>query len=337
VDIMNWFDSLPAALATVPCGSGTHTVRWEAGQLTLPSHPDAEAELVLGALGGGKPACVTIAETWAGHEADLAVLAAGPRCAADRVSVGWEEVAQQRAQLPGGLPQAMSLRPANPAPWAGGPGGPGAPGAPGAPAAPGAPRPGQAPGRPQAAAAVQAVLGVPASALGPGMAENIRRVQRRLEVLELLALGSALQFRLSGAVAAAWAERDRANERAALRPQFAAALTGRFAPVAQEWLGIDPDAVTVTPHEGPGWGTMELTGSGRDRRLRVALPVGWLATVWACGLAVVDGHLVVAVDQPGYPRARVLGLPAPDAGPVTIEAEAAADANASLPAWRIVA
>src|SRR5215472_13621362 len=94
---MSWFDSLPPAEATVPCGAGAHTVRWTAGQLTLPAHPDAEAERVLGALGGDKPQCVTLTETWARHTADLAVLITGPRCAADRVRVDRDEVAAQRA------------------------------------------------------------------------------------------------------------------------------------------------------------------------------------------------------------------------------------------------
>ena len=319
---MNWFDSLPAADATVPCGSGSHTVRWQAGQLTLPSHPDAEAELVLGALGGDKPACVTVAENWGRHAADLAILTAGPRCAADRVSIGWDDVARQRADLPQGLLQAIAVTRHTSAP------GPGASGA------PGTPRPGPVRSRPPGPGGPGGPGRLP-SALAPGMAENIRRVERRLEVIELLALGPALQFRLSGAVCAAWAEPDRANERAALRPQFAAALTGRFAPAAREWLGIDPDAVTVTPHEGSGWGAIELTGSGQERRLRAVLPVGWLASVWACGLAVVDGHLVVAVEQPGYPEARVLALPAPDAEPVTITVHAEGTDPAGLPTWEI--
>ena len=229
---MNWYDSLPAADTQVPCGSGSHTVRWEAGQLTLPSHPDAEAELVLAALGGDKPACVAVAETWATHTADLGVLATGPRCVADRVSVSREEIEQQRTGLPPSLSQGLgdlggavqgSVQAGNPA------------------------RPGQRPG----------------TALASGMAETLHRQQQRLELLELLALGAALQFRLSGAVCAAWAGPDRADERASHRPELAAALTGRFAPAAEEWLGIDPDAVTVTPHEGPGWGSVELTGQGR--------------------------------------------------------------------------
>ena len=311
VDIMNWHDSLPPADAAVPCGSGTHTVRWEAGQLTLPAHPDAEAELVLGALGGDKPACVKIAETWAGHAADLTVLTTGPRCAADEIRVGWDEVVKQRAGLPPGLVQAMAVATVT---TTSGP-------------------------------AVRRLRPVPGGssvpgttlAIDPGAAETVRRQQERLEMFELLALGAALQFRLSGTVCEAWAGPDRADDRSARRPELAAALTGRFAPAAAEWLGVDADGITVVPHEDDGWGSVELTGTGTGRRLRAALPVGWLAAVWACGLAVVSGYLVVGVEQPGYPRARVLALPAPDAEPVTVDVDATAPAPDSpgLPAWKI--
>jgi hypothetical protein len=311
VDIMNWYDSLPTVDTQVPCGSGSHTVRWEAGQLALPAHPDAEAELVLAALGGDKPACVAVAETWARHTADLRVLATGPRCVADQVSVSREEIEAQRSGLPPGLTSGAVVTRFT------------------ATSRPGTPRPAPAPGR-------QAGVGWGlASSLAPGMAETLRRQQQRLELLELLALGTALQFRLSGMVCAAWAEPDRADERASHRPELAAALTGRFAPAAEEWLGIDPDAVTVTPHEGPGWGAVELTGQGEARRLRAALPVAWLADVWACGLAVVAGYLVVAVSEPGHPRARVLALSAPDTDPVPLEVHATASGPAGLPTWEL--
>ena len=299
---MNWYDSLPAADTQLPCGSGSHIVRWEAGQLTLPSHPDAEAELVLAALGGDKPACVAVAETWARHTADLGVLATGPRCVADQVSVSREEIEQQRTGLPPSLTQGNPVARLT------------------ATSRPGGPR----------SAGIGSAI---ASALAPGMAETLRRQQQRLELLELLALGAPLQFRLSGAVCAAWAAQDQADERASHRPELAAALTGRFAPAAEDWLGIDPDAVTVTPHEGPGWGTMELAGQGEARRVRAALPVSWLADVWACGLAVVAGHLVVAVEEPGHPHARVLALPTPDAAPVALEVHATASGDADLPTW----
>lgn len=238
---MNWYESLPPAEASVPCGGGIHTVRWDGGRLTLPDHPDAEAELVLGALGGDKPACLSLAETWDAHAGDLAVLTAGPRSAADRVTVTWDQAEEHR--------------------------------------------------RTRSAAA---------------------------GLLELMALGTEFQFRLSGTVAAAWAGEARARQRAERRPELAAALTGRFAPVAAGWLGADPDAVIVTPYEGPGWGWLDVTADGR---VTGALPVEWLAGVWACGLALSDGHLVVSVTEPGYPRARVLALPEPGAAPIPLEAD----------------
>ena len=299
---MNWYDSLPAADGQVPCGSGSHTVCWEAGRLTLPSHPDAEAELVLAALGGDKPECVAVAETWARHTADLGVLATGPRCVADEVTISREEIERQRMGMPQQLISGASVVRFT------------------ASSGPGMARPAPAPGR----------------LLAPGMAETLRRQEQRLELLELLALGAPLQFRLSGAVCAAWAGPDRAEDRSGRRPELTAALTGRFAPAAGDWLGIDPDAVTVTPHEGPGWGAMELTGDGETRRLRAALPLSWLADVWACGLAVVAGHLVVAVEDAGHPRARVVALRTPDARPAVIEVQATdSDAAAGLPRWEM--
>lgn len=354
---MSWYLSLPSADTEVPCGAGLHTVRWEGGQLSLPAHPDAEAELVLGALGGDKPGCVTLAETWARHVSDLAVLTAGPRSTSDRVAVSWDQVDRQRASWIGpgqaggfGLARRTGRAgpPGGPAPPQPSPAGPGThrsgpitsrvPGVPPTPPAPGAqPRPhaqGPQP-NPRAIAAVRrAVAGPGALSFGGRMPEEFaRRALQRFEVLELLALGTAFQFRLSGTVAAAWSQASRADERARHRPELTAALTGRFAPAAEEWLGIDPDKVTVAPYEGPGWGNLEVAGEGPDRRLRAALPVSWLSAVWACGLAVAGGHLVVAVEQPGYPRARVLALRAPDAPPAPLEVEASPDAPDGVPRW----
>ena len=76
----------------MPCGTGRHTVRWEAGSLRLASHPDAEGELVLAALGGEKARCLELAEAWARHTGDLSVLAIWPRGADDEITVGWDDV-----------------------------------------------------------------------------------------------------------------------------------------------------------------------------------------------------------------------------------------------------
>ncbi len=142
-------------------------------------------------------------------------------------------------------------------------------------------------------------------------------------MLSLLALGYGFQVRLAGQVAAAHA--DRPDDRA--RPALVAAMTGRLALAAENWLGIDPDQVVVSLHTGPGWGATELTGRGEQRRLRVSLPAGWLARVWACGLTLTGGHLIVAVEAAGWPEARVLGLRVPGAEPVPLGVHASAPGN----------
>ncbi len=75
----DWFTCLSPCHAVVPCGSGRHVVRWEAGTLRLDSHADPEAERVLAALGGEKARCIEVAEAWERHAADLTMLSVGPR------------------------------------------------------------------------------------------------------------------------------------------------------------------------------------------------------------------------------------------------------------------
>jgi hypothetical protein len=290
-----WFLSLPACSAAVPCGPGEHTLRWEAGQLHLPSHPDAEAEMVLAALGGEKAGCVQLAEAWGRHAEDLAVLQIGPRGPGDQITVGWEDVPPETEQ--GGT-----------GPGGAGPGGTGHVGW---------------------AALAGPPVAMPGSMrfpLSPGhgpqqfrqaMATQLKQAQQRTrDLLSLLALGPAFGFRLAGQVAAAHADRLAPEN----RPALTAAIAGRLALVAEDWIGIVPGQVTGTLHRGDvGWGSVEMTGEGPAWRLRVALPAGWLASVWACGLALVAGHLVVAVVRPGWPDAQVLAVRSPGSEPVLLD------------------
>ena len=306
-----WFTCLPSCETEVPCGTGRHAVRWEAGSLRLPSHPDAEGELVLAALGGDKARCIELAEAWARHTDDLSVLAIGPRGPDDEVAISWADVAAAAQADPG-------------------------------------PRPVPGPG-------AQPRIGSLASPLGPTLArmsarqrqvqeERLAAQRRRNDILSLLALGYGFQVRLIGQVTATYAMGDSAGHAEATplgppegpgkwqRPALVAAITGRLAPVAEAWLGIDPDQVQVSLHHGPGWGSSELTGRGEDRRLRVSLPAGWLASVWACGLTRVGRHLVVAVEQPGWPHARVLGVRAPGAEPEPLDVHAD---SGDVPHWEL--
>jgi hypothetical protein len=285
-----WFGCLPRCEAYLPCGQGPHIVRWEAGELRLLSHPDPEAELVLAALGGERTRCLEVAQAWGRHAADLSVLTIGPRGPADEIAVSWDDVdAAARAARGGG--QAASL------PTAGGPGR--------------LPRP-MSPAMARAMARIQ-----------QGTQDNEQAARRRNDLLSVLALGYGFQVRLIGQVAEAHAGRPE-EAMGKIRPPLVAAITARLAPLAEEWLGIDPDQVVVTLHRGPGWGSAELTGRGGQRRLRVSLPAGWLARVWATGLALTGRHLVVGIARAGWPDARVLALRAPGTEPVPLDVHATA-------------
>ena len=122
-----------------------------------------------------------------------------------------------------------------------------------------------------------------------------------------------------------------------VRPTLVAGLAGRLLPVAGDWLGMTPGQLDVSLHDGPGWGSVELTGPGGKQRLRVSLPAWWLARVWACGLALTGGHLVVAVERAGWPDARVLALRAPGAAPVLLDVHASDGraGTADTPHWEI--
>jgi hypothetical protein len=283
-----WFAPLPPCEAQVPCGEGRHVVRWEAGAFRLASHADPEAELVLAALGGDKPRCVEIAEAWGRHTADLTVLTVGPRGPADPVQVSWDDVDAAAQVTEGG-------------PWLGH-------------------RPRSTPMR--LASAPTAAIARAAARHAQFQQESEQAVQRRIDMLSLLALGHQFQVRLTGHVVAAYAGRlDEPDEHGRnVRSVLTAALSARLALVAERWLGIDPGQVAATLHDGAGWGSAELTGRGEQRRLRVSLPAWWLARVWACGLALAGRHLVVAVERAGWPDARVLALPAPGREPVPLEA-----------------
>lgn len=271
-----WWQGLPAVEATVACGSQGHVIRWADGALAVPGHPDAEAELVLRALGGGSAVCLTVARLWERHTGDLDALVLGPRGPADRVQLSWEDIGWPGP--PAGVRPFGPAGPRSPWRWHGFRG-----------------------------------------TLDPAG-------ERRLELLALLGLGPAFQLRLAGAVAATWSEAGAAQRRAQ-GPVLAAALSGRLAIAAGEWLGLEPGRVRAVPHEGPGWGSVATASSGHRPGPRVSLPLSWLARVWACGLAVVGGHLVVAVLAARWPRARVLALPEPGAEPVVLHLLAAPDAG----------
>jgi hypothetical protein len=372
-----WWALLPPARAEVSCGEQTHRLLWAEGRLTAADHPDAEGELVLAALGGDRSECVDLVGWWGARRDDLEVLAVGPRSAADKLTVttetlagsgpiqgGWvayapltarsfpmHAVAPWAQRLPGGMAiygallrafdptTAMRRRVAMQATMAA--------------------RRQVAAGGPRYAGTRFGSFGrsvrmspatgrvpmvrtgrVLSSRLGrPRIGDELdRATARQRELFSLLALGPEFQLRLSATVAAAWADGgSRAGQRDAARPALVAALAGRLAPAAQAWLGVDPGRVDVSLHEGEGWGRLAVSGTGRERRLSAALPVGWLASVWAPGLAVTAGHLVVAVAAAAWPDATVLGVPEPGADPVILNVRAVQGDREAGGSWTVVA
>jgi hypothetical protein len=372
-----WWALLPRAEAQVSCGEQTHRLRWEQGRLTAVDHPGADEELVLAALGGDRSECVDRLEWWGKRGDDLEVLAVGPRSAADELTVTPQSVAEFGAGPGGWVAYAPltgrsfgMLRASRPfAVHQIGPGGPLQSLRPWAQRLPGGmaiysalvsrSAPATAMRRRaamQATAAMKRQLSAGRSPYvassvrtgpmlrraapgGQQFRDRIRRAsERRTELFSLLALGPEFQLRLSATVAAAWADGgSRGADHDSGRPALVAALAGRLAPAAQAWLGVDPGQVDVSLYEGEGWGRLSASGTGRDRRLSAALPADWLASVWAPGLAVTGGHLVVAVTSAAWPDATVLGVPEPGADPVTLEVRAAEGDGTAGAGWTLAA
>ncbi len=328
-----WWAAFGPAETRVTCEGHRHLIRWADGRLTAASHPDAEGELVMAALGGETARCLEIVQAWGAHADDLEVLAIGPRSAADVVS----------AVMPGDDAEAA------PPPWvfrasAARYGLWSSPSRPGLFTSTVQARrrrmriqglgitPGVVGSRPMISAPLTAVhrrTATYSSSRRFAFGHRSRwqnpaqeRAEARLSELRMLfALGPELQWRLSGAVAAAWSDGRPGLDRAAARPALTAALAGRLAPAAQAWLGTDPDRVEVTVHDGAGWGELTATGTGDQPGLTAALTPDWLARVWAPGLAVVAGRLVVAVPEAQWPRARVLTLTAPGTEPAPLDVQ----------------
>jgi hypothetical protein len=291
--ISPWWAALGPVDIQVSCGSGEHSVRWADGTLHAPEHPDAEGELVLAALGGDTTPCLDLVRTWERHCDDLVVLALAPRFADDLLTITTAEIAELATRQ-----QAFGRRGTGPMRQAAVRGG-------------GTLTSGWRAG-PAAPHGQVRIGGVPARLVVEGD-------PGRHELLRLLGLGTPFQLRLCGAVAHAWsvsgphaARADRA------KPALTAALTGRVAPAAVRWLDIDVTQIDAALHDGPGWGAIELDSSPDGARLKVVLPVSWLAWVWAPGLAVVDGHFVVGVQHAAWPAAQVLAISAPGRDPVEL-------------------
>lgn len=323
-----WWAAFGPADTPVQCGDGKHRLRWADGTLQAVDHPDAEGELVLGALGGDTSPCLDLIAAWGKHCDDLAVLAIGPRSASDQLTIPASAVDEMTAASGGQGQVYHGLgNPRLRLGWSGGGfirRGPGARAVIYASHSGGSKRPIRRIPAPMLnrAIAVRRTRMVPVSGLVHGWAApfawrgGFEPDEGRAELVRLLALGPPFQFRLSAAVAHAWsADGENAGRAERARPALTAALAGRLAPAAMDWLDIAQEEVNASVHDGTGWGDFALIETGGIARLQARLPVGWLASVWAPGFAVVDRHLVVSVLDAAWPTARVLAVRSPGRDP----------------------
>jgi hypothetical protein len=328
-----WWAAFGAGDAPLRCGDAEHRLCWADGKLHAVDHADADGELVLAALGGDTSPCLDLLAAWGRHSADLTVLTVGPRSSADAVTIPAavldeiNELSDPAAQVNHGHGNPVARR--------------------GTSARSGvaatsvviyAGRSGRAarsqrpiPPHITRQAALRRAR-TRARAFGRSGSRSFGWTgvaphgmfaddadQPRIELIRLLALGAPFQFRLSAAVAHAWsADGEHAAQAEKARPALTAALAGRLAPAAAQWLHIDPDEVDATIHDDAGWGEITRVATDGGARLLAKLPVAWLSTVWAPGFAMVGSHLVVAVLRADWPHASVLALRAPGQDPVEL-------------------
>ncbi|MGQ0846760.1 MAG: hypothetical protein ACT4QF_21795 [Sporichthyaceae bacterium] len=117
----------------------------------------------------------------------------------------------------------------------------------------------------------------------------------REDLLLLMAAGGGLVDRLAAQTIGTWSLRAEADAAPVGLPALRAALCSRVWMAMAGWVAAESSSVTVevtgpqaasyVRREGEGW--------------RVALPLGWLARVWAPGLAVTAGRFVLDAVRDG--------------------------------------
>jgi len=146
-------------------------------------------------------------------------------------------------------------------------------------------------GRPRARTALSgagfgtAVIGT-MIATGSGGPPPMVRPPEQDELLQLLTLAGALPQRLVAEVAANWAENLAAGDAGDRRAELVAALYGRSTRTLRAWLG-EPNLNVEVNMVDPGRARIRRHGD----TLHAELPFGWVADVWAKGLAVTLGRL----------------------------------------------
>jgi hypothetical protein len=269
---LSWQEGPPTQVA-LDCAGETHRVRWVEGELTPVNHADAAGEQTLAALAGERLACFELIELWRSHADDLRVLALASRGPGDPLG----------SQHLGPAAQAQLVARASGSQLIAG----------GGPVAGGFNQMVRVPGRATLGNRVQArrLPGiVPMGQVAAGSP-----LGRQDPVATLLTVSGPLADRLVAAVAATWADRLVAGDPSVHPriPALTAALYGRATAAVRNWLGaprLNVEVTMIGENDEP-------SASRTDDGVSLRLPFRWIAQVWARGLAILLGHLVLAVRQ----------------------------------------
>lgn len=96
---MKWWEGLGEIEVEGPDEARDHRLVWRGGALHLAAHPDPEAELALGALGGEPCPCLDVWLAWQDAHADGAILTVGARHHLEAVSAPAGSMTALRADL----------------------------------------------------------------------------------------------------------------------------------------------------------------------------------------------------------------------------------------------
>jgi hypothetical protein len=251
---------LAPASTVIACGPERHRLTWAAGELTALDHPDPEGDRTLAALGGDRYPCIEMLDAWARHRDDPRVLLIASRGPSDPL--------RARADDGGpGAPGWFSYTPNSGVLYS-----------------------------PSPITSTSYAVGYAGQAHTAPPVPEPRQDLARIE--DLLALGGGVGRRLVATVAAEWADRiDTGDARVdGHRAALHAAVYGRVRCSVREWLddpGVAVDLEMIAPDAEPAIGR-------EGGRFQVALPLRWLADVWATGTAVVADTFVLeraAVDD----------------------------------------
>jgi hypothetical protein len=94
-----WWVGAPPAEATVACGPNQHRLRWTAGRLLALDHADPAVDVLLAELGGEEPACLALCRYWTAHAADAQVLMLAGRHPGDTLGLTAADVVRVRSLI----------------------------------------------------------------------------------------------------------------------------------------------------------------------------------------------------------------------------------------------